>query len=78
MKPTSLKPDMRVLIKPEFGSNELKGTFIRRVARQPNRPAHSIICVDEFAGLDGSNVVDSHYSDYDVARRVSLIEGKAK
>ncbi|VXC86998.1 conserved hypothetical protein [Enterobacterales bacterium 8AC] len=78
MKPTSLKPGMRVLIKPQFGSNELKGTFIQRVARQPNRPAHSIIRVDEFTGLDGDNVVDTPFSDYDVSRRVSLLERKAK
>ncbi|MHA7847150.1 hypothetical protein [Serratia sp. D1N4] len=74
MKPTALKPGMRVLITPHFGSNKLKGTFIERVPRQFHRPAYSVIRVDEFAGLDGSDVVDSHYSDYDVARRVSLLK----
>ncbi|MFZ1872678.1 MAG: hypothetical protein WAU54_07860 [Chania sp.] len=74
MKPTALKPGMRVLIKPQFGGNELKGTFVRRVARQPNRPAHSIIRVDEFAGLDGCEVVETPFSDYDVARQVSLLK----
>ncbi|MFC0225644.1 hypothetical protein [Serratia aquatilis] len=80
MKPTSLKSGMRVLIKPANGGSVTNhGVFIRRVPRQPGRPAHSIIRVDEFAGLDGpQDLGDTPYSDYDVSRRVSLLEGKTK
>ncbi|HGL5374094.1 TPA: hypothetical protein ACKFCW_002966 [Citrobacter farmeri] len=79
MKPSTLKPGQRVLIKPTTASGDAyHGTFIRRIPRQPNRPAHSIIRVDEFAGLHGPNDQgDTPYSDYDAARRLELLEASA-
>ncbi|WP_140921042.1 hypothetical protein [Limnobaculum xujianqingii] len=71
MKPTDLKPGARVIIESHGGRDVVVGTFIRRVSRQPNRPAHSIIRVDDFAGLHGSDDLgDTPYPDYVVSRRV--------
>lgn len=77
MRPSALRPGQRVQIQPVFGLDTLlHGTFVRRVPRQPNRPAHSIIRVDDFAGLNGpADLGDTPYSDYDAARRLTPLEG---
>ncbi|MGL5386684.1 MAG: hypothetical protein ACRDCA_12660 [Serratia sp. (in: enterobacteria)] len=76
MKPTSLKPGQRVLIQSCYEDGEtFKGTFIERVPRHYCRAAYSVIQVDEFAGIHGSNDLgETNYSDYDVSRRVTLIK----
>ncbi|WJV52772.1 hypothetical protein PCO82_09280 [Pectobacteriaceae bacterium CE90] len=76
MKPSTLRAGQRVLITPLTPSgNTLNGTFIRRVKRQPGHPAHSIIRVDEFVGLRGTDDLgDTPYSDYDAARRFLILE----
>lgn len=76
MKPTLLKPGMRVLIQSHCATGErYHGTFIRRTPRQYGRPARSIVHVDEFIGLNSSNDLgETNYSDYDISRRVSLLE----
>ncbi|BCU88701.1 Uncharacterised protein [Yersinia pseudotuberculosis] len=75
MKPSILKPGQRVLIKPAYGCNTIRqGTFIRRVSRQPNRPAHSVIRIDDFRGLFGpQDLGDTVFSDYEAARRLQPI-----
>ncbi|HBU6376168.1 hypothetical protein AB9C21_03430 [Klebsiella michiganensis] len=77
MKPGKLKPGCRVLIKPEFKGGFLRhGTFIRRVQRTAYESAYSVIRVDEYVGLNGpDDKGDAHFPDYDVSRRVSLLEG---
>jgi len=76
MKPTALKPGMRVLIQPHYASGETyRGTFVERVPRHFTRAAYSIIRVDEFAGAKGSDDLgDTPYGDYDVSRRVSPLK----
>lgn len=78
MKPSQLKPGQRVLIKSFFGGDKPNyGTFIRRVPRSslnPGRRAHSIICVDEYIGLDSTPDGNCAYSDHDVSRLVELLE----
>lgn len=77
MKLTSLKPGQRVLIKSCYGTGEtFHGTFIERVPRHYCRAAYTVIQVDEFAGIHGSNDLgERNYSDYDVSRLVSPLTG---
>lgn len=78
MKPGALRPGQRVVITRGIGSSlpALSGTFIRRVARQPGRPARNIIRVLEFAGLHGpDDLGDIPYSDYDISRRFQPADG---
>lgn len=76
MRPSTLKPGQRVLITPSNSTSTCwHGTFIQRIARHYGRPAYSIIRVDEFAGLHGpDDRGDTHFSDYDAARRLQLLE----
>lgn len=76
MKPTALKPGMRVLIQSHYASGEkYHGTFIERVPRHYTRAAYSIIRVDEFVGLNSSDDLgDTPYSDYEVSRTVSPLK----
>lgn len=78
MKPGALRPGQRVVITRGIGSSlpTLSGTFIRRVARQPGRPARSIVRVTELAGLYGpDDLGDTPYSDYDISRRFHPADG---
>jgi hypothetical protein len=77
MKPTSLKPGQRVLIQSYCAKGvTYHGTFIERVPRHYSRAAYSIIRVDEFVGIHGSNDLgETNYSDYDVSRRVTPLKG---
>lgn len=76
MKPTLLKTGDRVLIASiTEPKTVMAGTFIRRVPRQGGRSAHSIIRVDEFAGLRGvKDLGDAQFTDHAVSRRVELKE----
>ncbi|WP_447881073.1 hypothetical protein [Serratia fonticola] len=76
MKPTALKPGMRVLIQPHYALGEkYHGTFIERVPRHFTRAAYSIIRVDEFVRAKGSDDLgDTPYSDYEISRRVSPLK----
>jgi len=73
MKPTALRPGHRVMIKPVSGQNMLHGSFVKRIPRVLGKPAYSVIRIDDFAGLGGpGDLGETHYSDYDVSRRVQL------
>lgn len=81
MKPSTLKPGQRVLIKSYFGGGSPNhGTFIRCVPRSslnPGRPTYSIIRVDEYAGLASAPNGECSYTDYDISRLVEPLEASA-
>lgn len=76
MKPTQLKPGQRVLIKPALGlKTPYHGTFIQRIPRQSGHAAYSVICIDEFVGLNGSeDRGDTTFSDHAVMHQVKPLE----
>ncbi|MDX5630361.1 MULTISPECIES: hypothetical protein [unclassified Brenneria] len=79
MKPSTLKPGMRVLLHPSLGpSGAFHATVISRTSRTYGRIALTVVRVDEFAGLNGSaDNGDVHLSDYEVSRLLHPLEASA-
>ncbi len=76
MKPSSLKPGMRVSLHPSLGlSGAFRATVILRTPRTYGRKALTIVRVDDFAGLSGpDDNGDVQLSDYEVSRLLRPME----
>lgn len=79
MKPSQLKPGMRVQIKSQvLGGTPRIGTVISHRPRNCGHQGIAIIRVDEFiADPARPETGDVSYSDYDVSRRVKPLEASA-
>lgn len=76
MKPSTLKPGMRVLLTPSLGNTAARSaTVIKRHPAGCGRKAITVVNVDDFRGLNGPcDQGTVHLSDYEVSRLLAPLE----
>ena len=79
MKPSTLKPGMRVLLTPSLGKATARAATV--IKRQPaccGRKAITVVNVDDFRGLSGPDDQGAvHLSDYEVSRLLTPLENRS-
>ncbi|RLM23640.1 hypothetical protein BIY29_10075 [Brenneria alni] len=79
MKPSALKPGMRVLLQPTLGKSTelLSATVVSRMPTAYGRKGQTVINVDVFGGLNGPDDNGPvHLSDYEVSRFLHPMEAR--
>lgn len=79
MKPSTLKPGMRVLLTPALGtSGPYCATVMKRYPPVCGRKGFTVVNVDNFKGLNSpDDRGDVHLSDYEVSRRLRPLETRS-
>lgn len=74
MKPSKIKPNQKLLIKPCLGGSESRiAFFVKRLPSISGRPAVNFVRFPDYAGLNGSHDDGTcQMSDYDLSRRGKL------
>lgn len=79
MKPSTLKPGMRVLLTPSLGtSGPYCATVVERYPAVCGRKGFTVVNVDDFQGLNGpDDLGETHLSDYEVSRLLRPLETRS-
>lgn len=79
MKPSTLKPGMRVLLTPSLGtSGPYCATVVKSYPPVCGRKGFTVVNVDDFKGLNSpDDRGDVHLSDYEVSRLLRPLETRS-
>ena len=70
MKPSQLKPNQKLLIKPALGAENRIAYFVKRIPAQCGRKAINFVRFPDYEGLNSPEDDGTcHMSDYDLSRR---------